>query len=208
MTVVEGPKSANIIARVQAILMRPAAEWDVIDGESATIPGLFTGYACILAAIGPIALIIHNMAFAGPFMHWTLPATIGIAVLSYVASLIGVFIIGFIIDALAPSFDAQKNPVQAMKLAVYSNTAGWVAAIFNILPFLGGLLVLLASLYGLYIYWLGVPKMMKVPQEKATGYAVVTIIVAIVVLAIIYAIIGGVTTSLLVGAAVTGGMFH
>ena len=53
MAVVEGPRSASLISRVQNILMKPAAEWDVIDGEAATIPGLFTGYACILAAIGP-----------------------------------------------------------------------------------------------------------------------------------------------------------
>ena len=46
-----------------------------------------------------------------------------IAALAYVASLVGVFVLGFIIDALAPSFDAQKSQTQAMKLAAYSYTA-------------------------------------------------------------------------------------
>lgn len=207
MSVVEQPRSAGLIARVRGILMKPAAEWDVIDGESATIPGLFTGYACILAAIAPICMVLQHLLFVSPFLHWTLPLSIGIAVMSYVASLAGVFIVGFIIDALAPSFDAQKNPVQAMKLAVYSNTAAWVGGIFGLIPILG-ILAIVAAIYGLYIFWLGVPKIMKAPQEKATGYAVVVVIVAIVVEAIIFAIIGAFTASMMASAIMTGAMLH
>ena len=152
------PKAA---ARVQGILLRPRAEWDVIDTEPATTQGLFTGYACILAAIPAVAMILSHLLF----IHWTIVPIIVIAVLSYVASLLGVFIVGFIIDALAPSFDGQKNQVQAMKLAVYSYTAAWVAGILNIVPLLG-ILAIIAALYGLYILYLGLPKLMKSPPEK------------------------------------------
>jgi hypothetical protein len=184
---------------VQGILLKPAAEWDVIDGEAATVPGLFTGYACILAAIGPVATVVQHLLF----LHWTLPIIVVLAVLTYVMSLVGVYIVGFIIDALAPSFDAQKNQVQAMKLAVYSYTAAWVAGILNILPVLG-ILAIIAALYGLYIFWLGLPKLMKAPAEKATGYAVVTVVIAIVVNAVIAIIVGAVIASLMAGAILTG----
>jgi hypothetical protein len=200
MTVVEGPRNAALIARVQGILLRPAAEWDIIDGESVTIPGLFTGYACILAAVGPVALIVQHLLF----LHWTIIPIIAIAALSYVTSLIGVFVIGFIIDALAPSFDGQKNQVQSMKLAVYSYTAAWVGGIFNLLPVLG-ILALVASLYGFYLLWLGMPKLMKSPPEKTAGYFVVTIIAAILVYIVIGAIIGAVTATMVVGALLSGG---
>ena len=133
MSVVEGPRSAGLIARAQAILLRPKAEWDVIDTEPATTQGLFAGYACILAAIPPIAMILSHLLF----IHWTIVPIIVIAVISYVASLLGAFIVGFIIDALAPSFDGQKNRTQALKVAVYSSTAGWVAGIFLLFPPLG-----------------------------------------------------------------------
>lgn len=200
MTVVDGPRNAALMARVQGILLRPAAEWDVIDGEAATIPGLFTGYACILAAIGPVALVVQHLLF----LHWTIIPIIAIAALSYVTSLIGVYVIGFIIDALAPSFDGQKNPVQAMKLAVYAYTAAWVGGIFNLLPILG-ILALVAALYGFYLLWLGLPKLMKSPQEKTAGYFVVTIIAAILVYIVIGAVIGAVTATMVVGALLSGG---
>ncbi|HEY2178433.1 MAG TPA: Yip1 family protein [Caulobacteraceae bacterium] len=199
MTVMEGPRSAGLISRVQGILLKPSAEWDVIDGEAATVPGLFTGYACILAAIGPVATVIQHLLF----LHWTLPIIIVLAVLTYVMSLVGVYIVGFIIDALAPSFDAQKNQIQAMKLAVYSYTAAWVAGILNILPILG-ILAIIAALYGLYIFWLGLPKLMKAPAEKATGYAVVTVIIAIVVNAVIGMVVAAVIASLMAGAIMSG----
>jgi hypothetical protein len=199
MSVVEGPKSAGLVARVQGILLKPAAEWDIIDGEAATVPGLFTGYACILAAIGPVAVVLQHLLF----LHWTLPIIVVLAVLTYVMSLVGVYLVGFIINVLAPSFDAQKNQVQAMKLAVYSYTAAWVAGILNILPVLG-ILAIIAALYGLYIFWLGLPKLMKAPAEKATGYAVVTVVVAIVVNAVIGMVVGAVVLSLTAGALMTG----
>ena len=198
MSVVEEPKSAGLMARVQGILLHPKAEWDVIDAEPATTQGLFTGYACILAAIPPVAMIVSHLLF----IHWTIVPIIVIAVVSYVASLIGVFIVGLIIDALAPSFDGQKNQVQAMKLAVYSYTAAWVAGILDIVPFLG-ILALVAGIYGLYILYLGLPKLMKSPPEKTAGYFVVTLIAAFIVNAIIFWIIALMSVSLVASAAVS-----
>ena len=46
--------SPSLAARVKGIILRPSPEWDIIDGEPATVKGLFTGYAMILAAIGPL----------------------------------------------------------------------------------------------------------------------------------------------------------
>jgi len=199
MTVVDGPRSAGLVARAQGILLRPSAEWDIIAAEPATVPGLFTGYACILAAIPPIALVLQHLLF----IHWTIVAIVVIAAISYVAQLIGVYIVGIILNALAPSFDGQKDQVQAMKLAVYPYTAVWVAGILNIVPVLG-ILAILASLYGLYILWLGLPKLMKSPADKSAGYFIVTIIAAIVVNAVIGIVIGMFSIMLVAGAVVAG----
>jgi hypothetical protein len=179
--------------------MTPAAEWDKIEAEPATVPGLFTGYACILAAIPALALIVQHLLF----IHWGLLWMIVLALVSYVASLVGVFILGFIIDALAPSFDGQKNQIQAMKVAIYPYTAVWVAGILNIVPILG-ILATIAGLYGLYILYLGLPKLMKSSPEKTVGYFVVTIVVALVVNVVIGVVIGAVTAAALAGAVLTG----
>jgi len=110
MSVVEQPRSAGLVARVQGILTKPAAEWDVIDGESSTIQGLFTGYACILAAIIPIVSALAGfLAFSAlGVLHSMMPfasrlgpvAIFGGAVISYISALVTTFAVGFIIDAL------------------------------------------------------------------------------------------------------------
>lgn len=199
MSTVEQPSRGGLIARVQGILLRPGPEWDIIAGELSTVRGLFTGYACILAAIAPVALVLQSMLF----LHWTLPLVIGWAAITYIGALLGVFILGIVIDALATSFDGQKNRDQAMKLAVYSYTAVWVAGILNIVPALG-ILALLAGLYGLYILYLGLPKLMRAPQDKAIGYFAVSVIVAIVINAVISAVIGAVVVSMTAGAIIGG----
>jgi hypothetical protein len=187
------------VARVQNILMKPAAEWDVIDGETASVASLYTGYACILAAIPAIATVVGSFLF----LHWAVIPIVVIAVLSYGVQLLQVFVTAFIIDALAPSFSGQKSQIQALKLTVYSATPGWVAGILGIVPALG-LLVWIGQLYGLYILYLGLPKLMKSPQDKTVGYFVVSLITVFVVNIIIGAIIGAVTVAMLAGAIATG----
>jgi hypothetical protein len=114
---------------------------------------------------------------------------LGLAIWHLIAAVIAVFVLSFIIDALAPTFGAQKNRAQALKVAVYSYTAAWVAGIFMIIPALG-ILALLGSLYGIYLLYLGLPRLMKNPEEKSAGYTAVTVIAAIV-LGFIISVIGG-----------------
>ncbi|OPX96844.1 MAG: hypothetical protein A4E60_03409 [Syntrophorhabdus sp. PtaB.Bin047] len=49
-----------------------------------------------------------------------------------------------------------------------------------IIPALG-MITFLASLYGLYLLYTGLPVLMETPKEKTLGYFVVVIIVSIVV---------------------------
>ena len=52
----------SIVARAKNIILNPTDEWNVIAGEPATVGGLFTGYAMILAAIPLAAGIIFTGA--------------------------------------------------------------------------------------------------------------------------------------------------
>jgi hypothetical protein len=195
MSAVEpGAATSGLVERVKSILLRPSSTWDVIDTEPATTAGLFKNYAAILALIPAVCGLIGGSILGGAFGLKT-PILFGLfsAIVGYVLNLAMVFVLGLIIDGLAPSFDGQKNQVQAMKLAVYSSTAGWVAGIFALVPVIG-LLAALASLYGIYLLYLGLPKLMKSPEAKAFGYTAVTVIVAIIlsfVITAVTAMVGG-----------------
>jgi hypothetical protein len=169
--------------RVKKILLQPKQEWPVIDGEAATMAQLYTGYIMPLAAIGPVASAIGwsvfglSMPFTGSY-RVPIGFAVRSAVVQYVLALVGVFVLGLIIDALAPTFGGQKNQLQAFKVATYSSTAAWVVGIFSLIPALSILGIL--ALYSLYLLYLGLPVLMKAPADKATGYTVVVVLVAIV----------------------------
>ncbi|AUW58471.1 YIP1 family protein [Sphingobium sp. SCG-1] len=185
------PASTSLVDRVKAIILTPKEEWPRIDAEPATISGLFTGYALILAAIPALAGLIGALIFGygalGVYFRPSIGSAISMAVVQYVLSLVGVTVIAFIIDALAPKFGGISNRTQAFKVAIYSYTASWIAGIFAIIPALSFLMLL--GVYSLYLLYTGLPLLMKAPKEKAGSYTAVTVLVAVVVSLIIGAIV-------------------
>uniref|UniRef100_UPI003F9A6B95 YIP1 family protein n=1 Tax=Roseiarcus sp. TaxID=1969460 RepID=UPI003F9A6B95 len=90
---------------------------------------------------------------------------------------------------LAPTFSAQKSPQNAMKLAVYSMTPVWLAGVFALIPGLG-FLRLVALIYSVYVFWLGLPVLMKSPPDQTGPYALAAVVCAIILSIVVSAIVG------------------
>lgn len=187
----------DIVQRVQSIILKPKEEWVKIKAEPSTVAGLFTSYAMILAAIPAVCQFLGNilvgrrLPMVGVF-RWSIGRALGNAVVSYVFALITVYLFALIINELAPNFGSAKNMTSALKLSVYSMTPGWVAGIFFIIPGLW-ILGILASLYGLYVLYLGFDTpMMETPKDKVVGYMAVSIVVVIVLYVVFSLILGGI----------------
>ncbi|MDQ1153205.1 Yip1 family protein [Brevundimonas sp. SORGH_AS_0993] len=186
-----------LVARVKGILTQPKAEWQDIDREFATTNSLYTRYAMILAAIGPIATLVAGVAFG----HASIISALVLAVLSYGLALAGVFILGLVINTLASSFGGTPNPIQAQKLAVYSHTAVWVAGIANLIPGLGGVIALVGAIYSLVLLFFGLPILMKVTEDKKVVYYIVVLIAGLVLGFIALAIVSAVAMAFVVSTA-------
>jgi hypothetical protein len=173
----------NLVQRIQDILLRPKTTWPEIDREAASPAGLYTNYLMILAAIPAIASFIGlsivgvgalGVSFRVPFFSGLVNMVVG-----YVLSLVMVFVLSLIVDALAPTFKGQKNSLAALKLVVFAATAGMLGGIFSILPALS-VLGLLAALYTIYLIYLGLPVLMKCPEDKAVAYTATVVVCGIV----------------------------
>jgi hypothetical protein len=187
----------NLTERAKNIIFQPNDEWPVIEKETPSVADLYTSYIMPLAAIGPLAAII-GLSFIGirsPLggaYRLSLGASIAHAVVTYVLALASVYVLGLVIDALAPTFNGTKNSMQALKLAAYSSTPAWLVGIFNLVPALGFLQIF--GLYSLYLLYLGLPVLMKSPEEKRLGYTVVVVLAAMIIFAVIGAIGGSLTS--------------
>lgn len=113
----------NLVERAKGIMFKPAQTWETIKAEETTIKDLFTSYAAILAII-PAAAGFIGMSLVGTSMlgiRFRIPFLYGIvhAIISYVLTLVGVYVVAFVIDALAPSFGSRKDILSAVKVAVF-----------------------------------------------------------------------------------------
>ncbi|HEY3219462.1 MAG TPA: YIP1 family protein [Gemmatimonadales bacterium] len=174
------------MSRARAMLFEPRATFKEVDSEFAK-PGVIWGrYILPLALLGPLAGAVGRFIFGRRIAGTSLPGDVTLsgaitwAVIALLLSLAAVFALTQIISLLAPGFGGQKNDVQALKVAAYSSTPVWLAGIFNIH---GRFLIvgLIVSLYGLFLLYLGLPTLMKVPQDRAMGYTAVVIIAAVVI---------------------------
>lgn len=185
MSVIEpGAASAGLVARVKAILLKPEETWAVIDGEPATIGGLYRSYVIPLAAIPAVCGLIGMLVFGiGGFGISFRPSpvwAVAQAVVQFGLTLAMCYVMALIIEGLAPSFGGVKDRTQAFKVAAYASTASWVAGVFSLVPALG-VLGLLGALYSLFLLFKGLPRVMKTPEDRAAPYTAVVVIVAIVV---------------------------
>lgn len=186
---------SQLTDRVQRILLSPATEWAAIAAEPASTAGLYRGYIAILAAIGPIAMFVKStlIGYQIPFGGaWRVDFMDGLiaAAISYGLSLAAVYVFALIINALAPTFGAQKDSLLALKSAAYSMTAVWIAGIGMILPLVGGLILVAGAGYGVYLLYLGLPVTMKAPADKVVGFTAVSVVSALVLFWIV-AILAG-----------------
>jgi hypothetical protein len=184
-------KKIDLVQRAKGMILQPKAEWELIDREEYTVKDLYTNYVLILAAIPAIAgfLGFSIVGLGGIFSTYRVPIPSGIAhmVLGYLSSLVTVYLLALVIDGFAPTFDAQKNFLQAMKLAVFSSTPIWLAGIFALLP--AFTILALLGLYGFYLLFLGLPLLMNTSADKAIPYFVVIVVIAIVLHVVVRAVI-------------------
>jgi hypothetical protein len=163
MAIVDTPPPIGhraMIERAKNILVNPPHEWEVIDAEPATVRGIYLNYLVYIAAIGPVCRFVGNVVFNHLAV---IPAAI-IGVIGYLIELGVVYLVAWLIDLLAPQFGGQANRVQAMKVAAYSFTAPAAAGVFGLVPALSALEIV--GFYGLVLMWIGLPRLMRIPEEK------------------------------------------
>jgi Yip1-like protein len=177
------------------MLFRPRNEWNTISGEFTNASRIYWSYILPLSAVGPLASVVAGLIFrTRGTMFGAVSTSLGGAVqygvAHYVLGLACVYVIAVALDVLAPTFGAQSNRVQALKLAAYASTPAWLAGALLLIPQLG-LLVWLGVVYMLWLVGLGAPVVMKIPadaREKASAYRAITVIVTLVLTLIFEAV--------------------
>jgi len=194
--------NTNIVQRVIRIITKPKEEWVVIDNERPDKMKLLFGYVIILALI-PAIISFINFAFINSY--YSIGYAIAQAVISFVLTIAVVYLTAFVVDALAPSFDSEKNFDKSFQLVCYAYTPGWIAAILSIIPGINIVASLVGFAYMIYLLLTGMPVLKKTPSEKATAYTIISILILIVIYFVLAAILAFVVMKSIFGGMMFNG---
>jgi hypothetical protein len=183
----------GLIERVRNIILMPKTEWHVIEAEPTSVGQLYIRYVMPMAAFAAMMSFIRmsvigvNLPFGGTIRT---PMASGLfeAAVTFILGLVGLYLVGLIINMSAPMFSADRNQRQALKTAAYALTPAWLGTALTFLP-LGTLLQLIAGIYGIYVLYLGLPVMMRVKRNDASGYTA-TVVVCTILVGILFAVAG------------------
>jgi len=195
----------NLVDRAKNIIMTPKTEWNVIAAEEPNAKAIFMGYALPLILASALAGFIGNGFLWGSGYHGALAIKWGlyIGIQTAAMGIIGLWLTAYIVDYLAPNFGSEKSIGRAMQLVAYAMTPVWVGGLLMIFPPIG-LIGSFLGLYGIYLIYLGLPKIMKTAEDKTIAYMVVTFIVMIIVFAIVMSITKGILWDMMGLGILTG----
>lgn len=183
--------SEFILSRAYGLLREPKKEWAQIRDEETTVTHILLGYVAPLAAIPPICDMLGRTIWGERYGEEVIRPEIGGAIVSvivtWIVSVALVALLGYLINALAPNFDADKNELAAQKIAAYSLTPSFLSGVFSLYPGLWWVsLFALAAMA--FLMYRGLPILMKTPEDRATGYTATVVIAGMVAAIVLFAL--------------------
>lgn len=184
----------NIINTAKQFILNPKLEWDVAKENSDSAQQHVMKYVLPLALISAVAIFIGVGLIGYRVLGYRVQSVSGglaQAIMSLASILIGVYLSGFVIHKLAPTFNTVVSLDKAVKLVGFSYTAILLAGILNIFPPLA-FLTFLGGLYSLYILYIGFKPMTNVSDDKSTSYFIVSLLVIVGIYVVIGIILAGI----------------
>ncbi len=177
-------KNMNQIERARKILFTPKDEWSVIESENDSHTKVLMTYLIWLSLIPVVASFIGygliGYHFLGVRVGGGIFWGVRYAIQHFISVIGGAYLTAAVFNFMAPKYGGVKDFNRAFQLAAYCYTPVCVGGIFYIhysLSMLAGV----AGIYGLFLFYFGVKPMMKVTDEKATTYFVVSLLAMIVI---------------------------
>lgn len=184
-----------MIHHVWGLFTHPDREWQDIRGEDEESVGhLYLTHTLILAAIPAVSAYIGTTQ-----MGWTIgdqapvmlthESAIWMAIMSLIAMLAGVAIMGGFVHWMARTYNATPSLARCIAFATYTATPLFIGGLAALYPhmWLGMMIGTAAVCYTVYLLYVGVPTFMKIPADEGFMFSSSILAVGLVVLVAIMA---------------------
>ena len=184
-----------MIHHVLGLFTHPDQEWQQIRGEGEeSIGHMYFTHTLILAAIPAVSAYIGTTQVGwqigdrAPVML-TSDSAVWMALMSYIAMLAGVGIMGGFIHWMARTYDATPSLARCVAFATYTATPLFLGGLAALYPhlWLGMMVGLAAVCYTVYLLYVGLPVFMDVHPDEGFMFSSSVLAVGLVVLVAIMA---------------------
>ena len=163
-------------------MLYPAKEWKMIAAESNYRQVVFVRFVLPLLCLIAVATIIGTWLVTPREVYSASYVAFKIAVLLSSLSA-GLFFSAFVITEIMAQQTGSKDHHRAFALIAYASGAAYlVIAVVEMFPFFSELLVL--AFYSCYLYWRGIPHLIRVDGQKQMIYGLLSFII----MALIYSL--------------------
>lgn len=177
------------IQHIIGLFTDPAREWESIREQYKTSERASVGHVFVLAAIPAISGYIGTTQVGwrigvGDPIKITGDSAVSIAVIYYLALLVGVYTIGWMIHLLGRAYEIEKPLSLSIALAAYTATPLFLIGVMQVYPvlWLNMLIGLPALAYTVYLLYSGLPIMMEIPAERGFLYSSAVLAVGLIAL--------------------------
>ncbi len=162
-------KLSQLVQNIKDVIITPAKFWEKSKSPEFS-NNLFAQYYLTLVLIATLAVFLGAW-FGSPnfYIRFAIVKTLCellVFILQYYISV-------YLVNELITSFGGKKNLPASRKLVVFSLTPILLVSIITGL-FLVLYVVDVLGLYSIYIFWLGVKELLNLPENKESGYVLIT----------------------------------
>ncbi len=168
------------------MLFRPEATWSALAQESDSKIKSRLLLILLMAAIPPLGFYYGTTQVGwhsgGELTKISAASAIPLMVLFYLALVASVIVIGLMTHWMSKTYNAQSFPIKGMVLIGMANTPIFLAGLLAFYPvwWFDIFIATAACCYTIRLLYLGVPKLMKVPEDLGMLYASALFAVALV----------------------------
>jgi hypothetical protein len=177
------------IQNIIGLLTDPVRQWEKIREQQQSGARSPVGHVFILALIPTISGYIGTTLVGwrigvGEPIRITSDSAFAIAIIYYLALLVGVFSIGWVIHLLGKAYEVVRPLSLCIALAAYTATPLFLIGLMEVYPvlWLNMLMGLPALAYTVYLLYTGLPIMMEIPTERGFLYSSAVLAVGLIAL--------------------------
>lgn len=168
------------------VLFAPRRGWSRVAAHEASLLRVLLGHTAPLAFVGAacwyLGITHTGWEIAGEAMRLTPASALPMCILYFLAMVTGVVFLGYMVHWMSATYGRQINLADGVTLISYTATPFFVAGLLGLYPilWLDIAIGVGVALYCIYLLYLGVPILLKIPSERGFLYASAVFAVALV----------------------------